>query len=51
MRYGSIGQGPLGPEVFLPGSFGDLSQGGNTPERAARSSPADSQNSPDNGAQ
>ena len=26
MRYGSIGQGPHGPEIFLPGSFGDLSQ-------------------------
>lgn len=26
MRYGAVGQGPHGPEVFLPGSFGDLSQ-------------------------
>ena len=26
MRYGAIGEGPYGKEVFLPGSFGDLSQ-------------------------
>ena len=26
MRYGAIGEGPFGKEVFLPGSFGDLSQ-------------------------
>ena len=26
MRYGSVGQGPLGPEVFLPRAFGDLTQ-------------------------
>lgn len=26
MRYGSIGEGPHGPEVFLPGSFGNVEQ-------------------------
>ena len=26
MRYGAIGQGPFGPEVFLPGSFGNVEQ-------------------------
>ena len=26
MKYNSVGEGPFGKEVFLPGSFGDLSQ-------------------------